>query len=219
VSPTKWRLYIDRYAGTGPNWTYPGYAYTESADLTTWTPLTPVTLGPDLSQIVLRHGSFIKIPDAKTANQVRGVMLAGAGNHQHLEVTSTVSNVPNAAETPMDVWTLDAAVSSGKTDSYDYSVAGQVKIRDTGTYNVDFHVGEDPVNNFGNGTTQHWVSIYSPTLGPRNLARNSGQGGYESSASATALFCRAGDILIFRVAQWSGAAQTLKGRVRITREG
>lgn len=66
LGPSKWRLYIDRYEGTSPNWTYPGYAYTESTNLTTWTALTPLTMGPDVPLIVLRHGSFIKLADSAT---------------------------------------------------------------------------------------------------------------------------------------------------------
>jgi hypothetical protein len=213
VSSTKWRLYIDRYAGTSPNWTYPGYAYTESSDLTNWGALTPLTMGADNGQgIVLRHGSFIKLNDSVQAAQVRNVLAAGAGFHSILECTASTS-LTSGSETQVGTLTTDTASSFNYGD-YSFPAAGQVKVGSTGIYTLSFHAGPT-ANNFANGTTNQWVSIYSPTKG-RNVARNVGAGGYEMTASVT-VRANAGEVFEFRLAQFSGATKTVDSRVTVTR--
>lgn len=216
VSNTKWRLYIDRYAGTSPNWTYPGYAYTESSDLATWSALTPLTMGPDNGQgIVLRHGSFIKISDAVTSAQVKGVMHAGAGFHSVLECTGSTS-AANGAETNVAGITTVTSESYNTAD-YSFPAAGQIKLGSAGIYSVTHHAGYD-ANNFGMPTytvANQWVTIRSVTRS-RNLNRNVGLGGYEMGTSWTG-WCNAGEVLQFSLAQFTGSTETIDSHITITR--
>ena len=218
LGPSKWRIYIDRYHGTSPNWVYDGYGYSESTDLVNWSPLVGVGMPADLSQIVIRHGSFLRLDTAQNVSLVKGIMHSGASSHLHAEFFASPSIPGTMVETGMGSMTLDASFSDAGQSLFTQSPAGTIVVNATGKYSIDFHVGEDPVNNFGNGTTAHWVTVNSPTMG-RNIARNAGAGGYESSCSASAVFLRAGDTIVPKIAQNTGAAQTLMGRLRITRVG
>lgn len=214
VSENLWRLYMDRYEGVSPNWVYPGYAYAESADLNTWTGLAAVTMGPDAQGIVLRHGSFIKISDRVAAAQVQGAMLAGAGAQRYLEGT-TGKMIPTGAETNIGPITTDTTRSL-VTGDFSYPADGQIKVGATGVYSFTLHAGDDVENNFLNGVTEQWVSIYSTTMA-RNLARATGQGGYELTASISNVRCNAGEIIEFRVSQFSGGSLPIDCRVHATR--
>lgn len=214
VSDTLWRLYMDRYEGVSPDWTYPGYAYAESADLTTWTGLAAVTNGPDAQGIVLRHGSFIKINDRQTLAQVQAVMHAGASAQRYVEGT-TGKLIPNNAETNIGPITIDGA-RSFITSDFSFPADGQIKVGATGVYSFTLHGGDDVANNFLDGITPHWVSIHSPTMG-RNLARNTGAGGYELTADISNVRCNAGEIIEFRVSQFSGGDLPIDCRIHATR--
>jgi hypothetical protein len=214
LGPSKWRLYIDRYTGTGPNWSYPGYAYTESTDLVNWSTLTALTMGPDnKNNIVLRHGSFIKIQDQATAAVVKGVMLSGASTIRHAEYTSSTS-VPSGSETQVGTLTLNTGRSFNTSD-FALPAAGQIKIGTTGKYSITVHAGVG-ANNFGNGASAQWVTVYSTTISG-NVIRNVSVGGYELSASDGGLYFNAGDIIEIRLAQFSGSTKTIDSAIRISK--
>jgi hypothetical protein len=214
IGPTKWRLYIDRYEGVSPNWTYPGYAYTESEDLSNWSALTPLVMGPDnKNNIVLRHGSFIKIPDSSMAATVHGVMDSGASTVRHAEyVTTTV--VASSTETQVGTLVLDT-VRSFNTGDYSLPAPGQIKIGTTGVYAVSIHAGIG-ANNFGNADVSQWVTIYSPTMG-EVISRDVGNGGYEMSAVSPGVYLNAGDILEFRLVHFNAGSKTINSRIRISK--
>jgi hypothetical protein len=213
LGPSKWRLYIDRYAGTSPNWTYPGYGYTESTDLTTWTALTALTMGPDnKNNIVLRHGSFIKLQDAATAAVVQGVMLSGASTNRHAEYTCSVS-ATGSTNVAVGTLTLDTTRSFNTSD-FTVLNSGQVKVGATGIYTATLHCGVG-ASNFGNGATNQWVSVYSTTM-VRTIARTVGAGGYEMGCSTGNFYCNAGEIIEFQVAQFS-STKTIASRATISR--
>jgi hypothetical protein len=214
VSENLWRVYVDRYEGVDPDWTYPGYAYAESTDLTTWTGLTPITMGPDAQGIALRHGSFIKINDRVSAAQVAGAIASGGSAQRYVEGT-TGKSIPSGAETNIGPITIDGARSFVTTD-FTFPADGQIKVGATGVYSFTLHGGDDPANNFLDGVTKQWVTIYSPTMG-RNLARATGAGGFELSTDISNIRCNAGEIIEFRVAQFSGGPLPIDCRVHATR--
>jgi hypothetical protein len=214
VSDSLWRLYMDRYEGVSPDWTYPGYAYAESADLNTWTGLAAITNGPDAQGIALRHGSFIKITDRQMLAQVTGVMAAGAGAQRYVEGT-TGKMIPDTTESNIGPITIDAARSL-ITGDFTFPADGQIKVGATGVYSFALHAGDDVANNLLNGATEHWITIYSPTMA-RNLARATGKGGYELTANISNIRCNAGEIIEFRIAQFSGDELPLDCRIHATR--
>jgi len=215
VSENLWRLYIDRYEGTAPNWTYPGYAYAESTDLTAWTGLTPVRMGVEAQGIVLRHGSFIKLTDTNSSNQVQGVVSAGQAQ-RYVEGTTGKFIPGTGTETNIGPITIDTDRSLVTSD-FTFPSDGQIKVGATGVYAFNLQAGDDPQNNFGDGAYRVWASIYCVTRGKNIATSRDGAANYEISTGITNFRCNAGEIIEFRVAQFSGAPLAVDCTITATR--
>lgn len=210
VSSTKWRIYIDRFSGTSPNWVYAGYAYSESSDLTTWTALTTVATDPGfpIGQL-MRHGAFLKIPDATTRNTVAAAV-AGRKPLRHAEYTGAFTTVANTATGP-GALTMDTGTAYRAGDFISSTGTSQVTVGVAGNYNIDF------LATFNNGACGGgYIAIKNPAATAVYATQDLVASAQAWNIGNSNLYLPAGSVLQFFV-QTTNARTGCTARIRITK--
>ena len=178
----------------------------------------PVAQIPDLSATYIKSsliGSVNGVASLGSDGKVPAAQLTAAIRRTSYTATNSFTSGTEASIGAMTVAT------SGVYNASDFSVTGvqpgQLKIVNAGEYAFNLHGGYT-ANNFGDGTTNEWLTIFNVTQN-KLLARNVAAGGNELNASCPTTYCNAGDVIEFRIKQSTGATKTIDSKISASRIG
>jgi hypothetical protein len=193
LGPDSYRIYLDRYVGTGNPYNFKGYVYSEATSLTgPWSAPKPCIKSPGYpGGQVLRHGSWVKLTSAADQLLVKAVTVEGMPPVRHAEFTAGV----NVAGGGLSIWdgafTLDGPLSKRSEDFMTVPANRQIKVTVEGVYNIDWLV----VSTIGLGGG--WMAIKGPGQVANYASNDIASGAAAWSVGVTNIYCLAGTIFEF----------------------